>query len=56
MKKYILAAVAAVSLGFSAMAVHAAEDGSWTGALLDNHCGEKQKDEASAMKHPTSCA
>jgi hypothetical protein len=64
MRKYILAAVAALSLGFSGLAVHAAvaskegftEEGSWTGALLDNHCGDKQKDEAAALKHPTSCA
>ena len=56
MKKYILAAAAALSLGFSAMAVRAAEEGSWTGALLDNKCGAKQKDEESALKHPTSCA
>jgi hypothetical protein len=56
MRKQILAAVAAVSLGFSALAVSAADEGSWTGALIDNHCGENQKDEAAAMKHPVSCA
>ena len=56
MKKCILAAVAAVSLGFSAIAVRAAEEGAWTGALIDNHCGEKKADEAAALKHPVSCA
>jgi len=56
MKKYILAAVAAASLGFSAMTVLASEDGAWTGALIDNHCGAKQADEAAALKHKVSCA
>jgi len=56
MKKYMLAAVAALSLGFGALAVHAAEEGAWTGALIDNHCGDKKADEAAAMKHPVSCA
>jgi PDZ domain-containing secreted protein len=55
MKKYIFAAVAALGICFSAMALQAAEEGSWTGALIDNHCGAK-KDEAAALKHPTSCA
>jgi hypothetical protein len=49
MKKYILAAVAVAGLGFSTLAVRAADqgakDGSWTGALIDNACGAKQKDE-----------
>ena len=25
-------------------------------ALIDNHCGAKQKDEAAALKHPASCS
>ncbi len=56
MKQYILAAVAAASLGFSAVAALAADEGSWTGALICNKCGAKQADEAAALKHKTSCA
>ena len=55
MSKYILAAVAAISLGFSAAAVRAADEGSWTGALVDNACGAKQKDETAATKHTVAC-
>lgn len=58
MKKFILAAVAVAGLGFSTLAVRAAAPAkdSWTGALVDNNCGAKQKDEAAALKHPVSCA
>ena len=55
MTKSILAAVAAATLSFSALAVHAADEGSWTGALVDNKCGAHKNEEA-ALKHPVSCA
>lgn len=31
-------------------------DHTMTGVLIDNACGAKQKDEASAAKHPLACA
>jgi hypothetical protein len=52
-KNLLLSAVAASSLALAGLAL-AADD--MTGVLIDNTCGAKQKDEASAAKHPMACA
>src|SRR3954466_4703700 len=56
MRKFILIAVASMGLGMLALTTQAEDAKSWTGVLIDNHCGDKQADEAAASKHPASCA
>ena len=62
MKKLILAAALACGLGLFAAATNAADEEkktsgkTFTGVLIDNACGDKQKDAKSAAKHPKSCA
>ncbi len=60
MRKFLIAAVAISGLMFAGANLRAedkAEKGeSWDGILIDKACGEGQKDEASAAKHPKACA
>jgi len=56
LKKFAFIAIAASSLCTFSIPVIAAEGHAMTGVLIDNACGAKQKDEASAAKHPVSCA
>jgi hypothetical protein len=62
MKKLLLAAVAISGLSLAPFVIRADEpkgdkdNGHLTGVLIDNKCGDKQKDEKSAMKHPVKCS
>lgn len=60
MRKFLLAmvAVAGLALVVPAMAEDKAEGESQEikGVLIDNACGDKQKDEKAAAGHPKSCA
>jgi len=52
-KKLVLIAAAAMGL-FSSAAIVRAD--AMTGTLIDNMCGKKKTDEASAAKHDVACA
>jgi len=56
--KFALAAVTVSGMAMFAQPTPAADkaDHAMTGVLIDNMCGAKQKDEASAAKHPLACA
>ena len=60
MRKFLFAVVAVAGLGLMvpAMADDAkkGESKQVTGVLIDNACGDKQKDQESAAKHPIGCA
>jgi hypothetical protein len=65
MKKLIVAAALACGLGLFAVATNAADEKkddssasgkTFTGVLIDNQCGDKQKDAKAAAKHPKACA
>ena len=62
MRRLLVAAMALSSVGMFSLAVRAAEkaddaaESHITGVLIDNNCGDKQKDEKAAAKHPISCA
>lgn len=60
-KLFLVIAISGLVLGFSSKNVTAAHGGhegehAMTGALIDNVCGEKQKDEAEARKHEVKCS
>jgi hypothetical protein len=58
--KFLLTTVAATGLSFLPLTPARAADEqaghAMTGVLIDNACGAKQADEASAAKHPKACA
>ena len=62
MKKLFVTALAVCGLGLLPFATRAdddkgkGDDHHMTGVLIDNHCGDKQADEKSAMKHPVKCS
>ena len=62
MKRLLVATLALSSMGMFSLVARAADkaddasESHFTGVLIDNNCGEKQKDEKSAAKHPISCA
>jgi hypothetical protein len=61
MRKFLLAVVAVAGLSLMAPAFaddkeKKGESTEVTGVLIDNACGDKQKDQASAAKHPKGCA
>ena len=56
MRKLILIAGASLAMGLFALTTRAEDAKSWTGVLIDNHCGADQANETAAAKHPVSCA
>ena len=67
MKQWFAVAALACGLGVFAAASYAADDAekaaksdkgakSFTGVLIDNMCGDKQKDATAAAKHSKACA